>query len=85
MFFTNPDHLSVVPSPGVRVTVGESLNRELNMVSEWCDLWRMKLNASKTKSKSLWGFVFASFGVLICSVVLGCRYTPLLDSVVCGA
>ena len=33
--------MAVVPSPGVRVAVAE--------VSEWCDLWGMKLNASKTK------------------------------------
>ena len=39
-----------MPSPGVRVTVAESLSRELVKVSEWCDLWGMKLNASKTKT-----------------------------------
>ena len=33
--------MAVVPSPGARVTVAESLNR---------DLWGMKLNASKTKT-----------------------------------
>ena len=32
------------------VTVAESLIRDLGMVSEWCDLWGMKLNASKTKT-----------------------------------
>ena len=42
--------MAVVPSPGVRVTVAESLIRDLGRVSEWCDLWRIKLNASKTKS-----------------------------------
>ena len=36
------------PSPGVRVTVSESLIRALGRISEWCDLWGMKLNASKT-------------------------------------
>ena len=41
---------AVVPSPGVRVTVAESLIRDLGRVSEWCDLWGMKLNASKTKT-----------------------------------
>ena len=41
--------ITVVPSPGVRVTVAESLIRDLGRVSEWCDLWGMKLNASKTK------------------------------------
>ena len=40
----------VVPSPGVRVTVAESLIHDLGRVSEWCDLGWMKLNASKTKT-----------------------------------
>ena len=30
--------IAIVPSPGVRVTVAESLNRDLVKVSEWCDL-----------------------------------------------
>ena len=38
--------MAVVPSPGVRVTVAESLIRDL----EWCNFWWMKLNASKTKT-----------------------------------
>ena len=42
--------MAVVPSPGVRVAVDESLIRDLGRVSEWCDLWGMKLNASKTKT-----------------------------------
>ena len=42
--------MAVVPSPGVRVTVAESLIRDLGRVSEWCDLWGTKLNASKTKT-----------------------------------
>ena len=42
--------MSVVPSPGVRVTVAESLIRDLGRVSEWGDLWEIKLNASKTKT-----------------------------------
>ena len=42
--------MAVVPSPGVRVTVAESLIHELGKVSEWCDLLGMKLNASKTKT-----------------------------------
>ena len=37
--------MAVVPSPGVRVAVAESLIRNLGNVSEWCDLWGMKLNA----------------------------------------
>ena len=40
----------VVPSPVVRVAVTESLIRDLGRVSEWCDLWGMKLNARKTKT-----------------------------------
>ena len=43
-----PTLIAVVPSPGVRVTVPESLIRDLGRVSEWCDFWAMKLNASKT-------------------------------------
>ena len=42
--------MAVVPSPGVRVAVAESLIRNLGRVSEWCDLWGMKLNATKTKT-----------------------------------
>ena len=42
--------MAVVPSSGVRVTVAESLIRDLGRVSEWCDLCGMKLNASKTKT-----------------------------------
>ena len=42
--------MAVVPSPGVRVPVAEPLIRDLGGVSEWCDLWGMKLNASKTKT-----------------------------------
>ena len=42
--------ITVVPTPGVRVTVAESLNRDLVKVSEWCDLWGIKLNGSKTKT-----------------------------------
>ena len=40
--------MTVVPSTGVRVTVAESLSRNLVKISEWCDLWGMKLNKSKT-------------------------------------
>ena len=31
-------------------TVSDSLSGDLVKVSEWCDLWEMKLNASKTKT-----------------------------------
>ena len=42
--------IAVVPSPGLRVAVAESLSRDLVKVKEWCDLWGMKSNASKTKT-----------------------------------
>ena len=42
--------IAVVSSPGVRVTVAESLNSDLVSVNAWCDLWWMKLNASETKT-----------------------------------
>ena len=42
--------VAVVPSPGERVAVSESMNCDLNRVSVWCNLWGMKLNASKTKT-----------------------------------
>ena len=42
--------VAVIPSPDGKVAVTESLNRDLNRVSVWCDLWGMKLNASKTKT-----------------------------------
>ena len=42
--------MAVVLSPVVRVTVAESLIRDLGRDSEWCDLWGMKLNASKTET-----------------------------------
>ena len=41
--------MAVVPSPGVRVAVGESLIRDIGRVSEWCDLWGMKLNAGRPR------------------------------------
>ena len=37
--------IDVVPSPGVGVTVAESLSRGFVKVSEWCDLYGMKWNA----------------------------------------
>ena len=42
--------MAAVPSPGVRVTVTESLIHDRGRVSEWSELWGMKLNASKTKT-----------------------------------
>ena len=41
---------AVVPSPGIRVTVAESLSFVFIKVSEWCDLWGMKFNVRKTKT-----------------------------------
>ena len=46
----NSTLVAVVPSPGERVAVSESMNRDLNRVSVWCNLWGMKLNANKTKT-----------------------------------
>ena len=42
--------MAVVPSSGARVTVAESLNRDLVRVNAWCDLLGIKLNATKTKT-----------------------------------
>ena len=42
--------MPVVPSLGVRVTIAESLIRNIGRVSESCNLWGMKLNASKTET-----------------------------------
>ena len=42
--------IAVMPSPAVRVAVAESLISDLGRDSEWCDLWGMKLNASKAKT-----------------------------------
>ena len=42
--------MAVVPSPGVRVAVTESLIRDIGRVCKWCDLWGMKFNASKNKT-----------------------------------
>ena len=42
--------MAVAPSPGVGVAVAEFLIRDLDRVSEWCDLWGMKLNVSVTKT-----------------------------------
>ena len=39
-----------MPSLGNGVIVAESLIRDIGRVSEWCDLWEMKLNESKTKT-----------------------------------
>ena len=44
--------MAVASSPSVRVTVVESLIRDLSRVSECCDLWGMMINSSKTKTMS---------------------------------
>ena len=87
--------IAVVPSPGVRVTVAESLNNYLVKVGEWCDLWGMKLNASKTKtmivSRSRLTSCLSSFvlpvlefcSALCCSAAD--THLKLLDHVVSGA
>ena len=43
----------LLSSPDGRVAITESLNRELNRVSMWCDLWGIKLNESETKTMIL--------------------------------
>ena len=48
----------VVPSRGVRVTVAESLIRDLSRVCECCDLCGMKLNASKTNTIIIQQYIF---------------------------
>ena len=40
--------VAVAPYPGERVAVSESMNRDLNRVSAWCNQWGTTLNASKT-------------------------------------
>ena len=42
--------MAVIPSPGVIVRVVDTLICNLGRVSEWCDLWGMKLNSSKAKT-----------------------------------
>ena len=48
--------MAVVPSPGVRVAVAESLIRHLGRVSEYCNLWGMKCtpNAPPVTSINYW-------------------------------
>ena len=47
--------IAVVPSPGLGVTVAMSLIRDLGRVSEWYDLWGIKLNASVTMTMIVFG------------------------------
>ena len=47
-YATDSTVIDVVPSPGIGVSVSESLIRDPGRVRECCDLWGMKLNASET-------------------------------------
>ena len=49
-WYVDNSTLLVVLSPGIWDALVESLDRDLNKVSECCGIWRMKLNASKTKT-----------------------------------
>ena len=42
--------IAPVPSPELRASVAESLNRDLAKINYWCTSWGMKLNAKKTQS-----------------------------------
>ena len=40
--------MAVLTSSCVRVALAESLTRDLSRISEWCNFWGVKLNATKT-------------------------------------
>ena len=42
--------IEAIPSPNARISVAQSLDRDLLKVSDWCNMWGMKLNVSKTKT-----------------------------------
>ena len=42
--------IAVIPTPGQRQLVSDSLNRDLAKINDWCKLWGMKLNPIKTQS-----------------------------------
>ena len=42
--------IAVIPSPDQRQLVSDSLNRDLAKINDWCNLWGMKLNPTKTQS-----------------------------------
>ena len=42
--------IAVVPSPGVRVTVAEFLDRDLVRVKAWCDLWGDEIECATSKT-----------------------------------
>ena len=41
---------AVIPRATERCVVADSLNRDLECISDWCSRWQMKLNPSKTKT-----------------------------------
>ena len=45
--------LAVIPSPDMRLSVSESINRDLAKINEWCKQWGMKMNPKKTQSMIL--------------------------------
>ena len=53
--------IAVDLSPGVRVTVAESLSHDLVKVSEWCDLLGMKL----TLGRCFRGFVLQFWSTVL--------------------
>ena len=60
-----------MPYLGERVAITESLNRDLYSVSLLCDLWGIKLNASKTKTMTVSSLPqFITLSVLKKSAVL---------------
>ena len=42
--------LSVVPSPSDRGLIAESINSDLDRIQQWCDMWDMRINCTKTQS-----------------------------------
>ncbi len=42
--------VSVIDSSADRLTIAQSLDKDLERISEWCSAWGMKLNAEKTKT-----------------------------------
>ena len=50
--------ITAVPSQGDRVTFAESLIRDLDRVSEWCDLWGTKLNVSNPTTMFIINILF---------------------------
>ena len=42
--------IAAIPSPNARISVALSMDRDLLNVSNWCNMWGMKLNVGKTKT-----------------------------------